>query len=245
MDVRVGTSGFSYDEWRGTFYPEGITGGKMLEYYATQLPCVEINNTFYRMPKQEVVGAWAAAVPAGFRFAVKAPRRITHLERLRGAEESLGFFVKAASGFGDKLGTVLFQLPPFLRKDVVLLGEFLAQLPADLCAAFEFRHVSWFADDVFETLRARDAALCVGDAEKSERSPPLVATARWGYLRLRADDYSQEALADWAKRISAQPWSHAYAFLKHEIRGPALAAGLLAQLRGTAADTGGSPGPAS
>lgn len=199
----------------------------MLAYYATRLPCVEINNTFYRMPKAELVSGWGSRVPDGFRFAIKAPRRITHMQKLKNVEDSVGYLLKATAGLGSKLGSVLFQLPPFLKKDVPLLDEFLAKLPKELRSAFEFRHVSWFADDVFDTLRAYDAALCTGDAEKNERSPPLVATASWGYLRLRADDYTDAALDDWAERIRSQPWSEAYAFLKHEVRGPELAQALL------------------
>jgi uncharacterized protein YecE (DUF72 family) len=223
MRVHAGTSGFSYDEWKGTFYPEDISGGEMLAYYATRLPCVEINNTFYKMPKAELVNGWGSRVPEGFRFAIKAPRRITHMQKLKGAEDSIGFLLNATAGLGPKLGCVLFQLPPFLKKDVPLLQEFLGKLPKALRAAFEFRNVSWFTDDVFDALRAHDAALCTGDAEKGDRSPPLVATASWGYLRLRADDYSDAALDEWAERIRSQPWSEAYAFLKHELRGPELA----------------------
>jgi uncharacterized protein YecE (DUF72 family) len=223
MRVHAGTSGFSYDEWKGTFYPEDISGSEMLAYYATRLPCVEINNTFYKMPKAELVNGWGSRVPEGFRFAIKAPRRITHMQKLKGAEDSIGFLLNATAGLGPKLGSVLFQLPPFLKKDVPLLQEFLGKLPKALRAAFEFRNVSWFTDDVFDALRAHDAALCTGDAEKGDRSPPLVATASWGYLRLRADDYSDAALDEWAERIRSQPWSEAYAFLKHELRGPELA----------------------
>jgi uncharacterized protein YecE (DUF72 family) len=230
MHVRAGTSGFSYDEWKGVFYPDDISGGEMLAYYATRLPCVEINNTFYRMPKAEMVSAWGNRVPEAFRFAIKAPRRITHMQKLRGAEDSIEYLLKATSGLGEKLGSVLFQLPPFLKKDLPLLAEFLQKLPKSLRSAFEFRHVSWFADEVFDTLHAHDAALCTGDAEKSERSPPLVATASWGYLRLRADDYTDAALDAWAERIRSQPWSEVYAFLKHEVRGPELASALLGRL---------------
>ena len=190
MQVHAGTSGFSYDEWKGIFYPEDISGGEMLAYYATRLPCVEINNTFYRMPKPELVSGWGSRVPDGFRFAIKAPRRITHMQKLKNVEDSIGYLLKATAGLGAKLGSVLFQLPPFLKKDVPLLERVPRELPKELRSAFEFRHVSWFADDVFDTLRAHDAALCTGDAEKNERSPPLVATASWGYLRLRADDYT-------------------------------------------------------
>jgi uncharacterized protein YecE (DUF72 family) len=237
MQVHAGTSGFSYDEWKGTFYPEDISGGEMLAYYATRLPCVEINNTFYRMPKAELVSGWGSRVPAGFRFAIKAPRRITHMQKLKNTEDSIGFLLKATAGLGPKLGCVLFQLPPFFKKDVPLLDEFLGKLPKELRSAFEFRHVSWFADDVFDTLRNHDAALCTGDAEKDERSPPFVATASWGYLRLRADDYTDAALDAWAERIRNQSWSDAYAFLKHELRGPELAQALLTRTSNAVSDS--------
>ncbi len=231
MQLFAGTSGFSYAEWKGGFYPEDLENSEMLAYYATRLPSVEINNTFYRMPKADMVSAWGSRVGGDFRFSIKAPRRITHLQKLRGAKDSIEFLVKATAGLGDKLGVVLFQLPPFLKKDVPLLSEFLLELPKELRAAFEFRHPTWYDDDVFEALRARDAALCTGDAEKSERSPPWVSTASFGYLRLRADDYSDEALASWAERIKSQNWSHVYAFLKHEVKGPALALGLIARFQ--------------
>jgi len=227
MQLFAGTSGFSYAEWKGSFYPEDLENSEMLGYYATRLPSVEINNTFYRMPKADMVSAWGSRVGGEFRFSIKAPRRITHMQKLRGAKDSIEFLTKATAGLGDKLGVVLFQLPPFMKKDVPLLSEFLLELPKDLRAAFEFRHPTWYDDDVFEALRARDAALCTGDAEKSERSPPWVSTASFGYLRLRADDYSDEALGSWAERIKSQSWSHVYAFLKHEVKGPALALGLI------------------
>lgn len=223
MKYLTGTSGFSYKEWKGTFYPADIDARQMLSFYATRLSAVEINNTFYRMPKAPLVESWAAQVPVSFRFALKAPQRITHREKLAGSEASLDAFLSAARALGARLGAVLFQLPPFLRKDVPLLSGFLALVPEDVRVAFEFRHLSWFADDTYDALRARNAALVCGDAEDPAKSPPLVATADFGYLRLRAPEYSEEELRSWGRRIGEQPWQQAFAFLKHELRGPEFA----------------------
>ena len=198
----------------------------MLAYYAGRLTTVEINNTFYRMPKAEMLATWAATVPAAFRFAPKAPQLITHRQKLVGAADSVAYFLKALSSFGEKLGPILFQLPPFLRKDVPRLVDFLALLPRDLFAAFEFRHTSWFDESVYEALRAHGAALCVADAE--DLATPLVATASWGYLRLRRTDYDQAALGNWAGRLAKleTAWSQAFVYFKHEDAGlgPKLAA---------------------
>lgn len=223
MQTWVGTSGFSYPAWRGSFYPEKMPTAKMLPYYAERLSTVEINNTFYRMPKAEVLAGWAASTPAAFRFAPKAPQQITHRQKLAGSAETVGYLLRTLAAFGDKLGAILFQLPPFLRKDVPRLQAFLSLLPDGTPAAFEFRHASWFDDEVYETLRSRKAALCIADAE--ELSTPFVATASWGYLRLRRQDYDEAALATWASRVAASPWTSAFVFFKHEDagRGPRLA----------------------
>lgn len=223
MKVLTGTSGFSYKEWKGAFYPKDIPDRQMLAYYATRLSAVEINNTFYRMPKPELVAAWGSQVPASFRFALKAPQRITHREKLQGSETSVAAFLASASALAQKLGAVLFQLPPFLKKDVALLEAFLPLLPGGVRAAFEFRHASWFSDDTYTALRARNAALVGGDADDAGKSPPLVPTADFGYLRLRAPDYSNEGLRKWSERIAGQPWKEALVFLKHEVRGPEFA----------------------
>ncbi|HEX3598391.1 MAG TPA: DUF72 domain-containing protein [Polyangiaceae bacterium] len=223
MKLFVGTSGFSYKEWKGTFYPPNHPDRQMLAFYATRLPTVEINNTFYRMPKREALETWAGQVPESFTFALKAPQRITHRERLEGSDDSLRAFLEVAGALGGQLGPVLFQLPPFLRKDPPRLEGFLAKVPRTVRAAFEFRHPSWFADDVYDILRASGAALVGGDSDKAEKSPPLVATASFGYLRLRAEEYGRPALAAWAERIRAQGWTDAFVFLKHEIRGPEFA----------------------
>jgi uncharacterized protein YecE (DUF72 family) len=223
MRVRTGTSGFSYKEWKGSFYPPTLSDKEMLSYYATHLATVEINNTFYRMPKPEVVAGWAARVPDAFRFVLKAPQRITHRERLVGSEESLGQFLKAAESLGEKLGALLFQLPPFFKRDVPALSAFLALVPDTVRVAFEFRHESWFSDDTYAALREKNVALVGGDADKAERSPPLVASAAFGYLRLRAPEYTDAELSVWANRIFDQPWTEALVFLKHEVRGPEFA----------------------
>jgi uncharacterized protein YecE (DUF72 family) len=222
----VGTSGFSYPAWRGSFYPEKLPPAKMLAHYALRLSTVEINNTFYRMPKAEMLAGWAATTPAEFRFAPKAPQQITHRQKLAGSEETVAHFLKALAAFGDKLGPILFQLPPFLRKDLPRLVDFLALLPPGTRAAFEFRHASWLDDSVFDALRARGAALCVADAE--DFATPLVATASWGYLRLRRADYDDAGLAAWAEKLAgmAPGWTVAFVYFKHEDagRGPELAA---------------------
>jgi uncharacterized protein YecE (DUF72 family) len=225
--VLAGTSGYSYAPWKGVFYPEKLPAAKMLGYYAGRLPTVEINNTFYRMPNAELVGRWAQEVPEGFSFALKAPRRITHERRLADADEAVKQLFATAAALGGKLGPVLFQLPPFLRKDVGRLESFLATLRAlapDARAAFEFRHESWFDEEVFTALRNQNAALVISESEKIEA--PLVATADWGYLRLRREDYVDADLARWANHLKSQPWQHAFVYFKHEDAGigPKLAA---------------------
>jgi uncharacterized protein YecE (DUF72 family) len=232
----VGTSGFSYPEWRGTFYPAKMPPAKMLAYYAERLSTVEINNTFYRMPKADMLAAWAATTPAEFRFAPKAPQQITHRQKLVESAEAVGYFLKALAAFGDKLGPILFQLPPFFRKDLPRLVDFLALLPTGIPAgirvAFEFRHASWLDDAVYDVLRARDAALCIADAE--DFATPVIATASWGYLRLRRTDYDDAALAGWANKLASMTaaWSTAFVYFKHEDAGlgPKLAAQFVQKL---------------
>ena len=223
MRVRVGTSGFSYKEWKGSFYPEDLPAAEMLRFYASRLPAVEINNTFYRMPRAEMLAQWAEQVPDGFRFALKAPQRITHHRRLKDASDSVDFFFQVASTLGDRFGPTLFQLPPNLKKDLPRLTDFLAQLPAASACAFEFRHESWFDDSVYDALRSSGRALCL--AEDEDLATPVVATAGWGYLRLRRQDYDDAALRAWSERIGGQPWGEAYVFFKHEdeATGPAFA----------------------
>lgn len=229
MHALVGTSGFSFDEWKGVFYPPELRSRERLDYYATRLPAVEINNTFYRMPRAEMLAGWSGRVPNAFRFAIKAPRRITHQQRLKGAEASIAQLMEACDVLGEKLGPILFQLPPFFKKELGVLREFLA-VTRHRQPAFEFRHPSWFDDEVYETLGAAGAALVSGDPDDAPESLPLVPTAKWGYLRLRAAAYADTALDTWAARIAQQPWSEVFVFFKHEVQGPAFAQALLKRL---------------
>jgi len=228
MRIYIGTSGFSYPPWRGSFYPEKLPAAKMLAYYAERLDSVEINNTFYRMPAPEILAKWAAETPTGFQFALKSPRRITHEKKLADVADSLTRLREAAGTLGDRLGPVLFQLPPFMKKELPRLQAFVAQLPPGLRAALEFRHESWFSSDVYDVLRSRDVALCL--AESEELATPVEETSSWGYLRLRRQDYDDAALAVWAERVRARSWQSAYVFFKHEDegKGPVLAAKLRA-----------------
>jgi uncharacterized protein YecE (DUF72 family) len=223
MRIVAGTSGFSYAAWKGSFYPPDLPAGRMLEAYARRLPAVEINATFHRMPRAATLAGWAAQVPPGFVFALKGPQRITHFMRLASVEEPLSFFSSAAAELGASLGPVLWQLPPSMRKDAGRLRDFLALLPRGGRTVLEFRHPSWFDDEVLGILAAAGAALCVADTE--EGTTPLVPTAPFGYLRLRRPDYGDGELVDWLGRIAASSWGEAFAFFKHEdeARGPAFA----------------------
>ena len=235
MKVFVGTSGWSYQEWKGSFYPEKFPQKKMLAFYASQFPTVEINNSFYRIPSEKVLTSWAEQVPPQFRFVVKASRRITHNSRLVETDGSLEYFLRAVNPLGERLGPTLFQLPPTFKKDAARLRDFLGRLPRRWPAALEFRHPSWFDEEVYELLHSRDVALvAVDEAESEGMGAPLVATASWGYCRLRRGEYDQRSLDSWANQILGRPWREAYVFLKHEDgspRGPA-AAGHLNRLLG-------------
>jgi uncharacterized protein YecE (DUF72 family) len=224
--ILVGTSGFSYPAWKGTFYPAAITAPRMLSWYAARLAAVEVNNTFYRMPQPRTLAHWRGEVPPGFMFALKAPQRITHLKRLHDVEDAVATFFRAGAELGPGLGPALFQLPPQMKKDVARLREFLAGLPAGVRAAFEFRDASWFDDEVLTALADHRAALVVNQSE--ELDPPLAPTAPFGYLRLRRRAYSPDELRAWADRIGAQPWQEAFVFFKHEdeARGPKYALAL-------------------
>ena len=225
MTIRAGTSGFSYAEWKGSFYPEDLSSDAMLAYYAERFDTVEINNTYYRMPKASVLEGWAAQVADRFRFVLKANRRITHFKKLKGsAVDDMEYFWSQATTLGDRMGPILVQLPPNFHRNLERLRAFLAALPDGVRPAFEFRHESWHDDDVYAALRGRNAALVIAQTEASET--PLVATADWGYLRLRKTEYDDGEVAGWAERVQAQPWDEAFVFFKHEDEGtgPALAA---------------------
>ena len=227
MNLYVGTSGYAYKEWKGTFYPEDLPANQMLRFYGERFRTVEINNTFYRMPKATVVEAWAAEVPDDFKFVLKASQRITHIRRLKDAAEPVRFLLDVAGVLQQRLGPLLFQLPPNLKKDLPRLRDFLALLPPR-SAAIEFRHPTWFDDEVFGMLRDRQAALCIAEAEDGV-DVPFVATADWGYVRLRRPDYGDAELKAWAKRLRDQRWQEAFVFFKHEDegKGPKLAKGFL------------------
>ena len=227
MKLLAGASGYSFKEWKGSFYPGDMKPEGMLGFYSARLPTVEINNTFYRMPKTEMLAHWAAITPAAFRFGIKASRRITHFAHIKpAAADSVTFLYRSLNALGDKRGPVLFQLPPVLKKDLARLRAFLELLPPDHRAAFEFRHDSWFADDVYDTLKAAGAALCLSEREDNA-PPPLVETAPWGYVRLRLETYADADLEHWARRLAQTKWSDVYAYFMHEPTAPAYAQTLM------------------
>ena len=234
MNFYVGTSGYSYPKWNGGFYPPKTPGKAMLGYYASRFNAVEINKTFFNPPEASVLEVWAGQVPANFRFAFKAPRRITHIRRLKDAGELVSPLFEAAGALKKRLGPMLFQLPPNFKKDMPRLREFLALLRPRYRAAIEFRHQSWFDDEVFELLRKHKTALCIADAD-DDLEVPFVSTTDWGYLRLRRDDYNTAALKKWAARMKAQAWRDCFVFFKHEDTGtgPKLAARLVELLEAT------------
>jgi len=226
--ILVGTSGYNYPEWKGSFYPADLPAKKMLPYYAGTFPTVEINYTFYRMPTPKLIAGWREQVPPEFRFTLKAPKRITHDKRLRPAEvsESLQGFVTAASELGPQIGALLFQLPPNFKKDVPLLNEFLSLLPPRTPAAFEFRNASWLEDDVFDVLKARNIALCIADSET--RETPVVTTADYAYLRLRDEGYADGDIAKWTATAQQlhDTTKDVFVYFKHEDQGKGAAFGL-------------------
>jgi len=215
MQLLAGTSGFSYKEWLGKFYPDKLPADQMLHYYAGHFATVEINNTFYRMPAEAMLANWAEQVPEPFSFTLKAPRRITHELRLKECEAHVAEFLRRAQSLGAKLGPLLFQLPPFLKKDLPRLRDFLALLPGGQPAAFEFRNDSWQDEEVYAALRAKGAMLCYTDTDEGD-SPPVVATAHSAYLRLRRTHYDDAELGEWAKRIAALSLERAYVYFMHE-----------------------------
>lgn len=233
MQILVGTSGYSYKEWKGSFYPDTLPAAKMLSYYAGHFSTVEINNTFYRMPEAKTLEGWKQQVPPNFRFILKAPQRITHQKKLVDAADDVRFLFETASVLGDQLGPVLFQLPPFARKDAAKLEHFLASLPPNAAIAFEFRHPSWFDDETYALLRARNVALCLSDTDEStEAERQIVPTASFGYTRLRRTAYADGEIEQWAEKITSQPWNTAHVFFKHEDegKGPKFAKQFLAAL---------------
>jgi len=227
MDLYVGTSGYSYGEWKGSFYPEDLPAKRMLAYYAERLNSVEINNTFYALPKASVLEGWAEQVPDGFRFSIKASRRITHFARLKPeAVEPTEYMMSTVASLGPRLGVVLFQLPPNMKLELDRLLGFVEVLPPGTPAAFEFRHESWNDARVHGALRERGMALVCADTEESAGDEPVVPTASWGYLRLRRPDYTDADLERWVARVAAAGWERAFVFFKHEDEGagPRLAA---------------------
>ena len=215
MKILAGTSGYAFKEWKGNFYPSDLKDDGLLGYYATKFPAVEINNTFYRLPKENVLMEWAAQVPQNFTFALKASQRITHHARLKEeSADSLDFLLRNTAKLGDRLGPILFQLPPNLKKDVNRFRGFLGLLPSDRRYVFEFRHESWFDDEIYDAMRERDIAMCV--AEQDDFKCPVVCTATWGYLRLHKLDYQPIELTEWAKCVTSQQWNEAYVFFKHD-----------------------------
>jgi len=218
MSLYVGTSGYSYKEWKGTFYPEDLPDKQMLKFYGERFQSVEINNTFYRMPKSSVLEAWANHVPGDFKFVLKAPKQITHIKRLNEADDSVSYLLEVAGALKDRLGPLLFQLPPYLKKDLERLRRFLKLLPPNRKTAFEFRHQSWFDEELFALLREHQTALCIAEAEDGVEVP-FVSTADWGYLRLRRPDYGDVELKAWAERVQQQDWKDAFIFFKHEDEG--------------------------
>ena len=228
--LRAGASGYAFKEWQGSFYPDRMAPDAMLAWYAERLPTVEINNTFYRMPKVDVLQRWADATPEHFRFAIKASKRITHDARLdaAAAAEPLAYLYRNLATLGPKRGPVLFQLPPYLKKDSARLQAFLQLLPEGHGAAFEFRHDSWFDDEVYAELRAAGASLCLSEREDGT-PPPRVETAPWGYVRLRLEHYADADLAAWADRLAVTQWREVFVYFMHEPTAPGYAAALQAR----------------
>jgi len=222
MVLRIGTSGYSYKEWKGSFYPEDLKAADMLSFYARSLGTVEINNTFYRLPTRKLVESWASQVPDGFRFVLKVSQKITHFKRLKGVEEDTGFLVDCASRMGAKLGALLVQTPPNFKRDDERLAAFLSLLPGGMKAALEVRNESWHSPEVYRLLEQRGVALVFSQTDE-EPEPRVVRTAPWGYLRLRKMSYTPQELTEWSRRIADTGWDEAFVFFKHEQIAPDLA----------------------
>jgi len=225
MKLHVGTSGYSYKEWKGNFYPEDLPAKEMLSYYSRQLPAVEINNTFYRLPQPAMIENWKEQVPKRFRFSIKASQRITHIKRINNVADETKYLLETVALLEERLGVVLFQLPPNMKKDTERLKTFLDLLSEDTRTAFEFRHETWFDEEVFDLLRAKNCALVVSDTDEKPLTE-IISTAKWGYLRLRRTAYDGADLVAWLTRVRAQKWKDAFVFFKHEDEGvgPRLAA---------------------
>jgi uncharacterized protein YecE (DUF72 family) len=219
MAIWVGTSGYNYPEWRGSFYPEKFPTTKMLPYYAERFTTVEINYTFYRTPNTKILAGWSAVTPQRFAFTLKAPKRITHIARLKDCADLLQYFVTTAATLGPKLGVLFFQLPPYLKKDLALLDGFLDAFPADVRAAFEFRHQSWLSDEVYARLKAKRLALCIAESEKL--STPVEITTDYAYFRLRDEGYTPRDLVRWAQTIEdkTSACKDVFVYFKHEEAG--------------------------
>jgi uncharacterized protein YecE (DUF72 family) len=233
MPVWIGTSGYNYPEWKGSFYPDTLPAAKMLPYYAERFPTVEINYTFYRAPNEKILAGWNSATPEHYKLTLKAPKRITHDSRLRDCGDRVRQFLETSASLGPKLGALLFQLPPNFKKDLAVFDAFLETFPPRVCAAFEFRHPSWLDKEVYGRLRARNLALCVADSEKL--STPVEMTADYAYFRLRDEGYLADDIARWAETIAE--WTSAcrdvFVYFKHEEegKGPEFARMLMDHLR--------------
>jgi uncharacterized protein YecE (DUF72 family) len=219
MRCLIGTSGYNYPEWRGSFYPEKFSASKMFGFYSERFHTVEINYTFYRMPTPKLIEGWVEQAPEGFLYTLKAPKRITHQARMKDCEALTQQFTDAARGLGGRLATLLFQLPPNLKCDLGLFESFLATLPKDVRAAFEFRHDSWLNDDVYQRLRDAGKALCIADF--GDKTTPLQTTARYGYFRLRDEGYQPDDLKRWADDVAQKSaeWDEVFVYFKHEEEG--------------------------
>jgi uncharacterized protein YecE (DUF72 family) len=227
MTLRIGTSGYSYKEWKGGFYPEDLSAAEMLSYYAERLGTVEINNTFYRMPTTKLLAGWASQVPESFRFVLKVSQKVTHYKRLKGVEEEMGYLVETVGVLGDRLGALLVQIPPNFARDDERLAAFLGLLPPGMRAALEVRHPSWRVPEVFSLLEKHGVALVISQTDE-EPEAAIVRTAPWGYLRLRKTSYEPGELTEWSRRIGGQGWEEAFVFFKHEQIAPDLAGKLSA-----------------
>jgi uncharacterized protein YecE (DUF72 family) len=224
MKIYVGTSGFAHKEWKGKFYPEKISPKDMLRFYAERLNTVEINNTFYHMPKESVLTSWAGKVPDDFVFALKAPQVITHMKQLRNVFEQTEYLFRSLSVLDRKLGPILFQFPKSFHADRPALEDFLPLIPGTASCAFDFRSSTWLEGGILDLLRERGCSWCIEDTDENPVEK-MISTAPWGYLRLRRSDYTDADLSQWAERVLSQKWESAFVFFKHEdeAKGPEIA----------------------